>query len=162
MDKNLLFETIEQRADALFRLSDAIWDFAETAFAEHRSAEALAGFLRREGFDVEMPAYGVETAVVARYGAGRPCIGLLGEFDALANLAQDAGAAVKQSAHPGGNGHGCGHNLLGVGSLWRSSAGWRRPEPGAPWSTTAARARRVAPARPSWPGAGRSRTWTAP
>ncbi|HML49285.1 MAG TPA: amidohydrolase, partial [Clostridia bacterium] len=117
MDKNMLFETIDARSDDLFRLSDEIWDYAETAFSEHRSVGSLARFLRAEGFDVEMPAYGVETAVVARYGSGRPCIGLLGEFDALANLAQDADVTVKQSAHSGGNGHGCGHNLLGVGAL---------------------------------------------
>ena len=117
MNKMLLFETIQERAKDLIRLSDAVWGYAETAFAEHQSAQALAQILRREGFDVEMPAYGVETAVVARFGAGRPRIGLLGEFDALANMAQEADAAAKKSDHPNDNGHGCGHNLLGVGSL---------------------------------------------
>ena len=44
-------------------------------------------------------------------------IGILGEFDALSGLSQKAGASEPVPVTPGGNGHGCGHNLLGVGSL---------------------------------------------
>ena len=44
-------------------------------------------------------------------------IGILGEFDALSGLSQEAGSTEAKPLIPGGNGHGCGHNLLGVGSL---------------------------------------------
>ena len=44
-------------------------------------------------------------------------IGILGEFDALSGLSQQAGVAEKKPLVPGSAGHGCGHNLLGVGSL---------------------------------------------
>ena len=44
-------------------------------------------------------------------------IGILGEFDALSSLSQKAGLAEKVPECPGGNGHGCGHNLLGAGAL---------------------------------------------
>lgn len=42
---------------------------------------------------------------------------MLGEYDALSGLSQKAGIAVKSPVIEGGNGHGCGHNLLGVGAL---------------------------------------------
>ena len=49
-------------------------------------------------------------------------IGILGEFDALSGLSQQSGATGPQSVTPGGNGHGCGHNLLGAGSLAAAAA----------------------------------------
>lgn len=65
---------------------------------------------------------GIETAFSGSFGAGRPVIGILGEFDALSSLSQQSGAAALQSVTPGGNGHGCGHNLLGAGSLAAAAA----------------------------------------
>ena len=62
-------------------------------------------------------SYGVETAFTADFGQGRPRIGILGEFDALSGLSQKAGLAEKEALIPGANGHGCGHNLLGAGSV---------------------------------------------
>ena len=44
-------------------------------------------------------------------------IGFLGEYDALPGMSQEAGVCVKKPLASDGNGHGCGHNLLGVGSL---------------------------------------------
>jgi len=51
------------------------------------------------------------------FGKGRPVIGILGEFDALSGLSQKAGATEPCPLVDGGNGHGCGHNLLGAGAL---------------------------------------------
>ena len=65
---------------------------------------------------------GVETAFSGSYGSGHPVIGILGEFDALSGLSQQSGVAEAQSVTPGGNGHGCGHNLLGAGSLAAAAA----------------------------------------
>ena len=44
-------------------------------------------------------------------------IGFLGEFDALPGLSQVEAALEKIPAQESAPGHGCGHNLLGVGSL---------------------------------------------
>ena len=49
--------------------------------------------------------------------SGAPVIALLGEFDALSALSQKAGCAVREPVQGGAPGHGCGHNLLGVGAL---------------------------------------------
>lgn len=107
---------IDQKAERLCALSDGIWGYAETAFTEYESVKALVGFFSEEGFRVTEGAYGIKTAFTAEFGKGRPRIGILGEFDALSGLSQTAGITEKQTETPGGNGHGCGHNLLGVGS----------------------------------------------
>ena len=117
MSKELIRESIAGRADVLCRLSDDIWEFAETAFVEDRSMEALCGMLEAEGFSVERGVGGVRTAFSGRFGSGAPVIGLLGEYDALFGLSQEAGLCEKKIYKEGEPGHGCGHNLLGVGAL---------------------------------------------
>jgi aminobenzoyl-glutamate utilization protein B len=44
-------------------------------------------------------------------------VALLGEYDALPSMSQEAASPEQKATSPMGNGHGCGHNLLGVGSL---------------------------------------------
>jgi aminobenzoyl-glutamate utilization protein B len=73
----------------------------------------LADALEAEGFQLTRNAGGIPNAFIASFGAGQPVIALLGEFDALAGLSQQAHCAEPASPTPGENGHGCGHNLLG-------------------------------------------------
>lgn len=108
---------IDEKAESLNQLSDAIWEHPETAFSENESSQLLVDFLKKEGFHVNSAAYGIPTAFTASYGQGKPVIGLLGEFDALSGLSQVSDCFEKKPLTEGGNGHGCGHNLLGVGSL---------------------------------------------
>ena len=98
-------------------LSDEIWDHPETRFTETHSAELLAGALEQEGFQVERGVGGIETAFIASFGSGHPVIALLGEYDALAGLSQQSGCATPAPLVENGNGHGCGHNLLGTAAL---------------------------------------------
>lgn len=93
MDKKAVYEVIDSKASEFAALSDAIWDYAELAFTEHQSAEALCRQLEKEGFAVTRGVAGIETAFTARYGSGKPVIGILGEFDALSGLSQKAGCA---------------------------------------------------------------------
>lgn len=106
---------INEKAESLCGLSDAIWDNPETAFSEKKSSELYINFFKKEGFTVQSPVYGLDTAFTATYGSGSPVIGLLGEFDALSGLSQVSGSFEKKALNDGENGHGCGHNLLGVG-----------------------------------------------
>lgn len=110
-------KVIDQKAAELSALADGVWEHPETAFTEFVSAGLLADYLEKEGFDVTRGVAEIPTAFSARYGSGKPVIGLLGEFDALSGLSQKAGLAEPCPLEAGGNGHGCGHNLLGVGSL---------------------------------------------
>ncbi len=114
--KQTAYEYIDKHADAFIGVSDRIWDYAELSLKEFRSAELYCDFLEENGFTVERNLCGVPTAFSGSYGAGRPVIGILGEFDALSGLSQEGGVAEQRSAG-GDTGHGCNHNLLGAGSL---------------------------------------------
>jgi aminobenzoyl-glutamate utilization protein B len=107
---------IEKHSAEIIGLSDQVWAFAETALLETRSSKLLADYAESQGFTVERGVAGLPTAFVASYGAGRPIIGVLGEYDALPGLSQKA-QAEKEALEPGTPGHGCGHNLLGTASL---------------------------------------------
>ena len=117
MEKQLLYSAVEAKASLLTDLSDKIWEYAELSMEEYRSAESYIAILKAEGFAVEENLCGIPTAFLGRYGSGKPVIGILGEYDALSGLSQVPGCAEKQPMVPGGNGHGCGHNLLGAASL---------------------------------------------
>lgn len=108
---------IESKKDKLTALSDNIWDVPETAFTEYESVKRLCDALRSEGFEVEEGVAGIKTAFTGKFGKGKPVIGILGEFDALSGLSQVAGLTEKQAAVTGGNGHGCGHHLLGTAGV---------------------------------------------
>ncbi|MCK7478356.1 MAG: amidohydrolase [Candidatus Moduliflexus flocculans] len=108
--------SIEKHKAEIIALSDQVWAFAETALLEVRSAEALAAYAEKQGFQVERGLAGMPTAFVASYGEGRPVIGILGEYDALPGLSQKA-LASKELLEAGAPGHGCGHNLLGTAAL---------------------------------------------
>ncbi|MCS6991403.1 MAG: amidohydrolase [Chitinophagales bacterium] len=107
---------IEQHQQDLIALSDSVWKFAELAFREIRSSKLLADFAEQQGFTVQRGVANLPTAFIASYGSGRPIIGILGEFDALPDLSQQA-VPTRKELVPGGAGHGCGHNLFGAGSL---------------------------------------------
>ena len=108
--------TIDRSAAEMTRLSDEVWRYAETALRETRSAKALADWAEAKGFRVTRGVAGMPTAFVAEYGSGKPVIGIMGEYDALPGISQKA-LPTKEALDAGAPGHGCGHNLFGVGSL---------------------------------------------
>ncbi|SKA24497.1 M20 family metallopeptidase [Consotaella salsifontis] len=119
---NDLTALIDDLTPAFAAVSDSIWDFAELRFCEARSSAAQAALLERHGFRLTRNLAGMPTAFVAERGEGGPVIAFLGEFDALAGLSQKAGVAAEEALEPGGSGHGCGHNLLGVGAMLAATA----------------------------------------
>ncbi len=131
IDKQKLYNTIDENAPEIIALSDAIWEYAELSMEEYKSAAYYCELLEKEGFTVERELCGIPTAFSGSFGSGSPRIGILGEFDALSGLSQVAGSTQKQSLVPGGNGHGCGHNLLGAGSFGAALAIKKAIEAGA-------------------------------
>jgi len=115
-NKKALIASVEKHKAELIKISDAIWEAAETAFEETKSSEILASYAEKQGFKVERGVAEMPTAFVATYGSGSPVISVLGEFDALPGISQKA-QPTKDPLVQGGNGHGCGHNLFGAGSL---------------------------------------------
>ena len=124
MSKNTdaVWDLVDAKAAEFRDLSDRVWEVPELNFAEYRSAAEHATMLEREGFRISKGIAGLPTAVMGEAGEDGPVIAILGEFDALPGLSQVAGVA-EQIVKPGsGNGHGCGHNLLGAGSLLAATA----------------------------------------
>ena len=111
-----ILKSIDKHSSNLIKISDQIWELAETAFNEHESSQILADYAKKNGFDIEMGVAEMPTAFVATYGQGKPVISVLGEFDALPGISQEA-KPIKSPLINGGAGHGCGHNLFGAGSL---------------------------------------------
>lgn len=110
-------DLVASQADAAVALAKEIWNYAELSYEEVRSAAALMEALKKEGFAIEEDIAGIPTAFTATFqnGSGKPVVGFLAEYDALAGLSQKAGCPVQEAVEPGGAGHGCGHNLLGAG-----------------------------------------------
>ncbi len=114
--KNEALSIINQKSQLLIDVSDKIWEYAEIALLEHESSKLLEEVLEKEGFRVEKDVADLPTAFVATFGSGNPIIGILAEYDALPGLSQDS-TPFKKVLEEEGNGHGCGHNLFGAGSL---------------------------------------------
>jgi aminobenzoyl-glutamate utilization protein B len=117
-----VWRLVDAKRDLLIALSDRVWGMPELAYGERRSAAEHVAVLEHEGFRVTTGVAGIPTAVVGEAGDGGPVIALLGEFDALPGLSQEAGVTEPRPVEASGNGHGCGHNLLGAGSLLAATA----------------------------------------
>jgi aminobenzoyl-glutamate utilization protein B len=114
--KTRLAELIDSKADVFTALNDRVWELAEIRFGLKESADAICAVLEREGFRIERGVAGMAHAFIADWGSGSPVVGILGEYDALPGLSQQAGVTEKAPLVAGGNGHGCGHSALGAGS----------------------------------------------
>ncbi|MBW4963390.1 M20 family metallopeptidase [Sulfitobacter sp. CW3] len=117
-----IWKHVDDRRANFMALADRIWGMPETNFAEHKSNAEHVAALEAEGFRVTRNVANLPTAVMGEAGEGGPVIAILGEYDALPGLSQKAGVAEKQPETEGGAGHGCGHNVLGAGSMLAAAA----------------------------------------
>ncbi len=86
--------------DSLRGISRWMYENPELAYEEHKSSARLVEFLGSSGFEVEYPAYGMETAFAARAGTDGPHVIICAEYDALPGV-----------------GHACGHNIIATAAL---------------------------------------------
>ena len=114
--KQDMIEWIEEHREAFIEMADRIWEYAEISHREFKSARLQAEYLEAQGFSIQPEPAGLKTAFIAEWGAGKPVIGFIGEYDALEGLSQQR-KPTPEPVQPGAPGHGCGHNLLGVGCL---------------------------------------------
>ncbi len=120
--KEALIESAGEQAEKNWPTALKIWQWAEPGYQETKSAAALAEIAEKAGFKLKRGIAGIPTAFVAEFGSGKPVIGILGEYDALPQLAQDAEPFRKPREGGNGYGHACGHHLFGVASLSASIA----------------------------------------
>ena len=120
LDKKKILEWIDKNKEPFEKLALDIWKNPEIAYEEHEAVKLQTAFLKERGFTVTQKD-GLPTAFMAEWGNGGPVIGILGEYDALAGLSQTVSAKI-EPVTAGAAGHGCGHNLLGVGGLMAACA----------------------------------------
>ena len=90
-----------QEIDADLRaISRWLYDNPELSYQEYQSSARLAQFLAGHGFAVEHPAYGIDTAFVARAGSRGPEVVICAEYDGLPGVGQ-----------------ACGHNIIATAAL---------------------------------------------
>ncbi|EPJ45105.1 MAG: hypothetical protein OFPII_30250 [Osedax symbiont Rs1] len=106
---------LESQQAVFTEMSDRIWQQPELAFEEQLAVQIQTEYLEKIGFKIERQVGGLATAFIASWGEG-PAIGMIGEYDALPGLSQQL-VTYKSAVQADAAGHGCGHNLLGVGCL---------------------------------------------
>ena len=96
--KQRMNDLIDSMKEALWAMSDDIFDHPEVAMQEFHASSLLEDWLADHGFTVERGLGSLPTAFRATYrqGEGGPSIGLLCEYDALPGM-----------------GHACGHHMQG-------------------------------------------------
>ena len=118
-----IWRLVDGKRAEYITLADQVWDTPELAYGEHRSAAAHLAMLQDEGFRITSNLAGIPTAIMAEAGHDGPVIAILGEYDALPGLSQEAGLDHPSPiAGQQGVGHGCGHNLLGSAALLAAAA----------------------------------------
>ncbi|MEE9276000.1 MAG: amidohydrolase [bacterium] len=113
--KKKAIDFIESQRGEAREVAREIWGFAEIALEETRSAELLEDVMEQAGFEVQRGVGDLPTAFIARWGDSGPAVGFLAEYDALPHC----------GATHADQGHGCGHNLLGTGSVYAALAAAR-------------------------------------
>lgn len=93
-------ESVAKQMDDLTAISQAMYDTPEVAYQEHATADLLCEYLGNNGFEVEKPVYGLETAFTAKAGTSGPEVVICAEMDALPGI-----------------GHACGHNVIAAAAL---------------------------------------------
>ena len=112
---NKITADLDAKKEKYSAIAQQIWGFAEMGYQEEKSAALLQETLSVEGFTITKGVAGIPTAFIAEYGEGLPVIAVLGEYDALPGLSQEAIAEKKSAGKSAG--HACGHHLFGTASM---------------------------------------------
>ncbi len=109
-----VIKNLNGKTEAYGNIAQTIWGYAEMGYQEEKSSALLQKTLADEGFTVKTGVAGIPTAFIAEYGSGTPIIAIMGEYDALPGLSQEAVAEKKSAGKAAG--HACGHHLFGTAS----------------------------------------------
>ena len=86
--KRFAADWIERNRARFSDFNAQIWNLAEPAWREYRSAKLYCDLLRGEGFEVEEGSGGMPTAFAARWGSGGATVGSYAEYDAVPGNSQ--------------------------------------------------------------------------
>lgn len=74
-DLERITQSVEKRAEKICQVNDQVWEYAELAFHEFRSADTICQVLEEEGFTVERGLAGIPRNLCSRKrqtGHGHP------------------------------------------------------------------------------------------
>ena len=109
-----VLNNLDAKSESYGEIAQTIWNLAEMGYQEEKSAALLQKTLADAGFTIKKGVAGIPTAFIAEYGSGAPIIGIMGEYDALPGLSQQAVPEKKSAGKAAG--HACGHHLFGTAS----------------------------------------------
>ncbi len=109
-----ILKQLESKSEQYGNIAQEIWNLAEMGYQEEKSSALLQKTLSDAGFKITKGVAGIPTAFIAEYGSGTPIIAIMGEYDALPGLSQEAVAEKKSAGKAAG--HACGHHLFGTAS----------------------------------------------
>src|SRR6185436_12331396 len=117
--KQTVFDWIDQHRAELSEQHLLVWNFAEPAWREYRSAAFFVDLLRKAGFEVEAGSATMPTAFCATFGHGKPVLGAYAEYDAVPGMSQAPVTYRKprDGFHRSAAGHTDPHSALGMGAL---------------------------------------------
>jgi metal-dependent amidase/aminoacylase/carboxypeptidase family protein len=97
-----IIDAIDANRDKIIEVAETIRVNPELGYEEVMASQLIASNIREQGYEVEKPLAGIETAFRASKHGRKdgPIVAVLAEYDALAGI-----------------GHGCGHNLIGASGL---------------------------------------------
>lgn len=118
--KSTAWEWVERNRSRLSTWHSEIWELAEPAWREYRSAAWYVDLLRREGFEVEAGSGGMPTAFAATWSNGPgPTLLTYAEYDAVPGNCQ--ASTPRPEPRPGVSPHAPGHtdphSALGISTL---------------------------------------------
>ncbi len=118
-EKQTVLDWVDGNEKRLSDFHQLIWNYAEPAWREYRSAKAYVELLRKEGFNVVEGTGDMPTAFMATYGSGKPVIASYAEYDAVPGNSQKPlpYKAPRDGLHPWAAGHTDPHSALGVSAL---------------------------------------------
>jgi aminobenzoyl-glutamate utilization protein B len=118
-EKRYALGWIEEHARRFSDFHLRIWNYAEPAWREYKSARAYCDLLRAEGFSVEEGSGEMPTAFCARWGTSGPVLGAYAEYDAVPGNSQQVVPyrAPRAGLHPWAAGHTDPHSALGTTAL---------------------------------------------
>ncbi len=109
-----VLKKLDSQTETYSAIAQEIWNLAEMGYQEEKSSALLQKTLGDAGFSIKKGVAGIPTAFIAEFGSGTPIIAIMGEYDALPGLSQQAVAEKKSAGKAAG--HACGHHLFGTAS----------------------------------------------
>jgi len=117
LQKKTALDWIDSKEKELLELSDRIWEFAEPALREFKSARTLSDFLAKNGFTIQGGSSGMPTAFMATFGEGKPVLATYAEYDATPGNSQKQGVPYPDPIVAHAPGFEDKHNMLGTSAV---------------------------------------------